>query len=51
MDNMEASRVMYDKVRTFDKLEQCQIFVLTVISFGIVTLIVRYDMMVSVCFM
>jgi len=51
MDHMEASRVSYVKVRTFDQLEQSKISVLTVISVGIVTLIVRYDMIVSVCFM
>ena len=51
MDHMEASRVFYVKVRTFDQLEQSKICVLTVISVGIVTLIVRYNMIVSVCFM
>ena len=51
MDHMEASRVFYVKVYTFDQLEQSKICVLTVISVGIVTLIVRYDMIVSVCFM
>jgi len=51
MDHMEASRVLYVKVRTFDQLEQSKICVLTVISVGIVTLIVRYDIIVTVCFM
>jgi len=51
MDHMEASRVFYVKVRTFDQLEQSKISVLTVISVGIVTLIVRYDIIVSICFM
>jgi hypothetical protein len=51
MDHMEASQVFYVKVRTFDKLKQSKICVLMVISGGIVTLIVRYDMIVSVCFM
>jgi len=51
MDHMEASRVFYVKVRTFDQFEQSKICVLTVISVGMVTLIVRYDMIVSVCFM
>jgi hypothetical protein len=51
MDHMEASRVFYVKVRTFDQLEQNKICVLTVLSAGIVTLFVRYDMIVSVCFM
>jgi len=35
----------------FDQLEQSKICVLPVISVGIVTLIVQYDMIVSVCFM
>jgi len=51
MDHMEASRVFCAKVRMFDQLEQSKICVLTIISVGIVTLIVRYDMIVSVCFM
>ena len=51
MDHMEASRVFYVKIGTFDQLEQSKICVLTVISVGIVTIIVRYDMIVSVCFM
>jgi len=50
MDHMEASRVFYVKVRMFYQLEQSRICVLTVISVGIVTLIVPYDMSVSVCF-
>jgi hypothetical protein len=50
MDHMEASRVFYVKVRTFDQLQQSKICVLTVSSVGIVTLIVRYDIIVSVCF-
>ena len=48
---MEASRVIYVKVPTFDQLEQSKICVLTVISVAMVTLIVRYDMIVSVCLM
>jgi len=51
IDHMEASRVFYVKVRTFDQLEQSKICVLTVIAVGIITLIVRYDMIVSICFM
>jgi len=51
MDHMEAGRVFYVKVRTFDQLEQSKICVLTIISVGIVKLIVRYDMIVSVRFM
>jgi hypothetical protein len=35
----------------FDQLEQTTICIVTVISAGIVILIVRYDMIVSVCFM
>jgi uncharacterized membrane protein YwaF len=50
MDNMEASWVCYVKVRTFDQLEQSKICLFTIISAGIVTLIVRYHMIVSVCF-
>jgi hypothetical protein len=51
MEHMEASRVINVKVRTFDQLEQGKICVLTVISGGILTLIIRYDMIVSICFM
>ena len=51
MDHMEARRVVYVKVCTFDQLEQSKICVLTVISVGILTLIVRYDMIVSIWFM
>jgi hypothetical protein len=51
MDHMEASRVFYVNVRTFDQLKQSKSCVLTVISVGIVTLIVRCHMIVSVCFM
>jgi len=51
IDHLGASRVFYVKVRTFDQLEQSKICVLTVILVGIVTLIVRYDMIVRVCFM
>ena len=51
MGHKEASRVFYVKVRTFDQLEQSKICILTVISVGKVTIIVRYDRKVSVCFM
>jgi len=51
MDHMEASQVFYVKVRTFDQLEQSKICILTVISVGIVTLIVRYHVIVSAFFM
>ena len=51
MDHMEAIRVFNVKVRRFDRLKESKIRVLTVISVGIVTLIVRYDMIASVCFM
>jgi len=51
MDHMEAGRVIDVKVRTFDQLEQSKICVLTFISVGKVTLSVRYDMIVTVCFM
>jgi hypothetical protein len=51
MDHREASQVVYVKVRTLDQLEQSKICVLTFISVGIVTLVVRYDMNDSVWFM
>jgi hypothetical protein len=51
MDHREGSRVFYVKVRTFEQLEQSTICVLNVISVGIETLVVHYDMIVSVCFM
>ena len=51
MDHMEASWLLQVKVRTFDQLEQNKICDLTVISVGIVTLIVRYDMIVNLCLM
>jgi hypothetical protein len=51
MDYRVAIWVIYDKVHTFDQLEQSKIFDLTVISVGKVTLIVRYNMIVKVCFM
>jgi hypothetical protein len=48
---MEARLVFYVKVCTSVQLEQIKICVLTVISVAIVTLIVNYDMIVSVWFM
>jgi hypothetical protein len=42
---------LYVKVRTFDQLEQNKISVLNIISGEMVTLIVRYGMIVSVCSM
>jgi len=50
MDHMEASWVFYVKVHTFVQLEQSKICILTVISFGIVTLTVQHDMIGSMCF-
>jgi len=50
-DHMEERWVFYVKVRTFDQLEHSKIWVLTVISVGIETLFVRYDMILSVWFM
>jgi len=47
--HMEASRVIYVKVRTLDQLKKSKICVLTVISFGIVMQTVRHDLIVSVC--
>ena len=35
----------------FDQLEQSQLRVLTIISFGMVMLSIHHDLMVSVCFM
>jgi len=51
IDHMEASRVFYINVRMVDQLKQSKIYCLTGISVGIVTLIVGYDMIVSVRFM
>jgi hypothetical protein len=51
MDNMEASCVFYVKVGTFTRLEQSQIFLLTITKPGIVTLNVQHDLIVSVIFM
>jgi hypothetical protein len=50
MDHMEASWVFYVKVSMFDQPEQSKICFVTVISVGLVVLIVRYDMIVSICF-
>jgi len=50
MDHMEASWVVYVRVPMFDQPEQSKICVLTVISFGIVMLTVRHDLMVRVSF-
>jgi len=50
MDYMKASCVIYVKFRTFNQLKCRKICVLTVISFRIVTLSVRYDLIVRVCF-
>ena len=50
MDHMEASSVIDVKVRTFDQLEQSTICLSTDISFRIVMLTVRHDLMVSMCF-
>ena len=50
MDHMEASGVFHVKVHSFDQLEQNKICLLTIISFGIVTLTIRHDFIVSVYF-
>jgi len=47
MDHMEASCVFYVKVGMFDQLEQSKIYVLTVISLGIVMLTLQHDLIVS----
>jgi len=51
MDHMEASRVFYVKVCTFDQHEQSTIFVLTIISSRIVKLTIYHDLLVIMCFM
>jgi len=51
MDNMEVSCVFYVKVSTFTHLEQSKIGLLTVNKSGIMTLIVKHDMIVSISFM
>ena len=50
MDHMEANSGFYVKVRMFVQLEQSEICVLTVISFGIVMLTVHHGLIVSECF-
>jgi hypothetical protein len=49
MDHMVASRVFCVEVGTLEQHEQCKICGLTFISDGVVTLIVCYDTIVSVC--
>jgi hypothetical protein len=51
MDNMEASCVFYVKVSTFTHLAQSKTTLLTVNQLGMVRLIVRHDLIVSVSFM
>jgi hypothetical protein len=51
MDNMEASCIFYDKVSTLFHLAQSKTTRLTVNQSGIVSLIVRHDLIVSVSFM
>jgi hypothetical protein len=50
MDNMEASCVFYVKVSTFIHFAQNKSSLLTVNQSGIVRLIVRHDLIVSVSF-
>jgi len=49
MDHMEVSCVFYVKVHMFVQLKQSEIYVATVISFEIVMLPIRHDLIVSVC--
>jgi hypothetical protein len=51
MDNMEASCIFYINVSTFPHLEQSKTALLTVNESGMVRLIVRHDLIVSVSFM
>jgi hypothetical protein len=51
MDNMEASCVFYVKVSTFTHLQQSKTALLTVNESGMVRLIKRHDLIVSVSFM
>jgi hypothetical protein len=51
MDNMEASCVLYVKVSTFTHLEQSKTTLLTVNQSGMVRVIIRHDLIVSVSFM
>jgi hypothetical protein len=51
MDNMEASCVFYVKVSRFTHLAQSKTTLLTVNQLGMVRLIVRHDLIVSVSFM
>ena len=51
MGNMEASCVIYVKVSTFTHLAQSETTLLTVNQSGMVRLIVRHDLIVSVSFM
>jgi len=50
MDNMEVSCVFYVKVSTFIHLEQSKTALLTVNKYGIMTLTVQNDIIVSVSF-
>jgi len=51
MDNMEASRVFYVKFSTFTHLAHSRTTLVTVNQSGMVRLIVRDDLIVSVSFM
>jgi hypothetical protein len=51
MDNMEASCIFYVKVSRITHLQQCKTTLLRVDQSGMVRLIVRHDLIVSVCFL
>jgi len=51
MDNMEASYIFYVKVSTFTQLVQSKTTLLTVNQSGMVRLLVRPDLIVSLSFM
>jgi len=50
MDDVEASCILYVKVVTFDRLEQCKVCVLTTTTIGMVILTIQHDMMFSLSF-
>ena len=50
MNHMEASCVVYVKVRKFNQLKQSAICDSIVTSVGIVPLTIHHDLMLSLCF-
>jgi len=51
MDNIKPTCVFYVKVSTFTHLEQCKTTIVTVNQWGVVTLNVRHELILSVSFM